>query len=138
MKLPKYGKTCVVLEGILCYKFVTIWLAVDIPQILLRIVVQEGKRNRLTYKLSIFSVVRSLKIRLRSCWFYEHCFEQKTQEKDSYFCSSVIDSCFSNLSISHFYYLLYILFKIRILKIKPNHKSEKIIRRFGCGYTQGK
>ena len=63
MKLPKYGKTCVVLEGILCYKFVTIWLAVDIPQILLRIVVQEGKRNRLTYKLSIFSVVRSLKIR---------------------------------------------------------------------------
>ena len=25
MKLPKYGKTCVVLEGILCYKFVTIW-----------------------------------------------------------------------------------------------------------------
>ena len=27
---------------------------VDIPQILLRIVVQEGKRNRLTYKLSIF------------------------------------------------------------------------------------
>ena len=63
MKLPKYGKTCVVLEGILCCKFVTIWLAVDIPQILLRIVVQEGKRNRLTYKLSIFSVVRSLKIR---------------------------------------------------------------------------
>ena len=63
MKLPKYGKTCVVLEGILCYKFVTIWLAVDIPQILLRIVVQEGKRNRLTYKLSIFSVVRSLKFR---------------------------------------------------------------------------
>ena len=63
MNLPKYGKTCVVLEGILCYKFVTIWLAVDIPQILLRIVVQEGKRNRLTYKLSIFSVVRSLKIR---------------------------------------------------------------------------
>ena len=49
MKLPKYGKTCVVLEGILCYKFVTTWLAVDIPQILLRIVVQEGKRNRLTY-----------------------------------------------------------------------------------------
>ena len=63
MKLPKGGKTCVVLEGILCYKFVTICLAVDIPQILLRIVVQEGKRNRLTYKLSIFSVVRSLKIR---------------------------------------------------------------------------
>ena len=25
MKLPKYGKTCVVLEGILCYKFVTSW-----------------------------------------------------------------------------------------------------------------
>ena len=24
-KLPKYGKICVVLEGILCYKFVTIW-----------------------------------------------------------------------------------------------------------------
>ena len=63
MKLPKYGKTCVVLEGILCYKFVTICLAVDIPQILLRIVVQEGTRNRLTYKLSIFSVVRSLKFR---------------------------------------------------------------------------
>ena len=37
---------------------------VDSPQILLRILVQEGKRNRLTYKLSIFSVVRSLKIRL--------------------------------------------------------------------------
>ena len=25
MKLPKYGKICVVLEGILCYKFITIW-----------------------------------------------------------------------------------------------------------------
>jgi len=35
----------------------------DIPQILLRIVVHEGKRNRLTYKLSICSVVQALKIR---------------------------------------------------------------------------
>ena len=26
MKLPKYGKICVVFEGILCHKFVTIWL----------------------------------------------------------------------------------------------------------------
>ena len=30
LKLPKYGKTSVVLEGILCYKFVTIWLAVNV------------------------------------------------------------------------------------------------------------
>ena len=28
-KLPKYGKTCVDLEGILCHKFATIWLAVN-------------------------------------------------------------------------------------------------------------
>ena len=25
MKLPKYGKTCVCLEGMLCYNFLTIW-----------------------------------------------------------------------------------------------------------------
>jgi len=29
MKLPKYGKTSVVLVGILYYKFVTIWLTVN-------------------------------------------------------------------------------------------------------------
>jgi len=56
------------LEGILCYKFVTTWLAVDIPQVLLRIVVQEGRRNRLTYKLSIFSGERSS--------IFKHVFRQ--------------------------------------------------------------
>ena len=80
MKLPKYGKTCVVLEGILCYKFVTICLAVDIPQILLRIVLQEGTRNRLTYKLSIFSVVRSLKFR-RSAYPLDISHSMCTKER---------------------------------------------------------
>ena len=35
MKLPKYGKTCVVLEGILCYKFVTSWEGEGFSAILL-------------------------------------------------------------------------------------------------------
>ena len=34
MKLPKYGKTCVVLEGMLCYKFVTISVTVNFFHIL--------------------------------------------------------------------------------------------------------
>ena len=47
MKLPKYGKTCVVLEGILCYKFVTIWLAVNFFHILKQL----AELFRLIYKL---------------------------------------------------------------------------------------
>ena len=47
MNLPKYGKACVVLEGILCYKFVTIWLAVNFFHILKQL----AEVFRLMYKL---------------------------------------------------------------------------------------
>ena len=42
---------------------------VDIPQNLLCILVQEKKRHQLTYKSSIFSVVRSPSIFTETCYF---------------------------------------------------------------------